>query len=204
MAKHISNQRILRFQTWSLPTRSRNELIIDDFVKVRPARSFMPQDNVQNVPDPVRIWPSARNCSTEEVGKVQKIREHENESVRQKINWVAHQVSALAQQQQTPDSSESNIPGVIRMKFDEKIEKLVKSQRDISTIVEQLFTLRCATNTLLKAPAALNRTAQEEVATTGNVSEEVPDKITEAIHCSTEIISGQVYVRTGNESCNSR
>lgn len=114
----------------------------------RPVRSFKPQDDAQDVPEPVRDKPSAHNCTAEEVGKIQKICEQENGTLCQQINLVADQVSALAQQQQAANGNQGIILDVIRTELDEKIDKLPEVQPGINTLVEELFTLRYDIKTL--------------------------------------------------------
>lgn len=81
-AKPVDNQRILRSRTRNLPTKLVNALVPVIPVKGCQTRSFMPQDNVQDVPQLVRVGPLACNGATEEGEKTQKTCEHENESLR--------------------------------------------------------------------------------------------------------------------------
>lgn len=130
-------------------------------MKSRPAHSFGPRDKVQGDPEPVRVGLSAHHCATEEAEKIREIREQENESLRHKSNHVAGQASALAQEQQAPDGSQGSILDVIRVDLDEKVDKLPKALADISTLIEEVFTLRHNTNTLHESESALRRNAQE-------------------------------------------
>lgn len=59
-------------------------------------RSLKPQDDVRDVSEPVQAATSTLNSATEEVGKIRKICEQENEAIRQQVKRVADHVSALA------------------------------------------------------------------------------------------------------------
>lgn len=184
MVTPVNYGHILRSQSRILLTRSRKESILHNLVMGRLARFYRPRDNVQNIPEPVRVGPSTRSCATDEVGKILKICEQENESLRRKLNRVADQVSALAQQQQAPDGSQCNVLDIISMELDEIIVKLAKAQLDIEPLVEELFTIRRDTNTLFETQSALCRGAQEKVVTNENVSEDGADETAKAEHCS--------------------
>lgn len=79
-------------------------------------------------------------------------------------------MSALTQQRQAPEGSQSSILDVIRTELDEKIDKLTKAQSNISTLVGIVFTLRCDTNSLLEAQSALHQGTQEVAITIQSVS----------------------------------
>lgn len=85
-------------------------------------------------------------------------------------------VSAQAQQQRPLDSNQDGILSVVLMELDEKIEKLPKDQPDISTVVNEKFTLRQAINAFLYTQPALRRGTREEVKTEDNFSRQDVDQ----------------------------
>lgn len=108
-------------------------------------------------------------------------------------------MSTLAQHQQAPDCNERNILNVLRMELDEKIDKFVKAQPDIGTLVEKLYTIRRDTNILLEVHSALCRGAQKKVVATEKFSEDNADETAKVEHCPPENVSRQVFTITGNE-----
>ncbi len=143
--------RTTRSTTGSLPKNSRNRSVIDNLVQGQPSRSRNSQTNVQDVPDPVPPPDSKVTSTLEEVEIIQQVCEQENESIRQQVKKVSDQVDAIAKKSPSTGFDPDALVNALRAEFDDKIGKLINAQPDVSKLIDELFTLRRDTNTLLES-----------------------------------------------------